>query len=193
MRRLLLTLLAGLLVLPAAVLTAPAAHACSCDRPDAQEALSRSDVIARVSVVREGEQDGERVYDLLVEREWKGPGHSFAQLRTAQETTACGLALREGQGYVLFASEREGGGWASSWCTATFAVGAQDPTVTQAEIEERYGAGTVPMPPSDHVESTGLPWAIIAAGALVVGVLGVVGVGLLLLLLGVGRDRPGAR
>lgn len=171
-----MTLLACLLALPVAVLTAPAAHACSCDRPERASALE-SEVIAEVLVEGEERVGHDRVYDLRVVRQWHGSGAASVRLTTGADVTACGLRLVEGERYLLFAHERDGGGWQSSWCTATSRVGAKDVVVTRADIEERHGTGTVPA--SDHVESHRgwgpVPWLLLAG--LATGVLALLGGG----------------
>jgi hypothetical protein len=171
-----MTLLACLLALPVAVLTAPAAHACSCDRPERESALE-SEVIAEVLVEGEERVGHDRVYDLHVVRRWSGSGPSSVRLTTGGDVTACGLQLVEGERYLLFAHERDGGGWQSSWCTATSGVGAEDPVVTRADIEERHGTGMVPVPASDHVVSADaggpVPWLLLAGlAAAVLALLG---------------------
>lgn len=176
MRRLLLSLLTCLLALPVAVLTAAPAHACSCERPERESTLEESDLIAEVTVTGEHEADRDRIYDLQVQREWKGPGAGQIQVSTGRDVTACGLALREGRSYVLFAHGSREQGWSSSWCTATFAVGTQTTIVSRADVEQRYGAGTVPAAGdvvdrrSDEVSTWEqlmradlVPWAILAA------------------------------
>lgn len=186
-----MTLLTALLALPVAVLTAPAAHACSCPPPESESTLSQSDLIAEVTVTGADVVAGDRVYDLRVEREWKGPGRATARLTTARDVTACGLLLDVGQSYILFANERASGGWQSSWCTATFKVGAQTTIVSRADIEEHHGSGTVPVRSSDEVTTSDLirdadpvPWLILSAAVLLVIM---VGLGLAL----VRRGSPG--
>lgn len=176
MRRLLLTLLSCLLTLPLAVLVAPAAHACSCSAPDPQISLGESDLIAEVTVLRESEEHDKRVYDLQVQRAWKGIDDTHMELTTELEGTACGLRLREGESYVLFANDIDGEGWTASSCTATFGASAKDPIVTRADIEAEYGPPMVPTPRASDAESTWdvwpgddlMPWLILGGSLLVV-------------------------
>ncbi len=167
-------LVAAVLSLPVIVATAPCAYACDCDRPTPESSISGSDLIAEVTVLDEAERDGKRVYELQVERAWKGDPSGREQVSTETQVTACGLQLAEGERYVLFAGGSEDEGWTSSWCTATFGVGAEDPPVTRADIEAELGEGTVPEPPPGDVvtEETIAPWAIIAGVVVLIAAAG---------------------
>jgi hypothetical protein len=98
------------------------------------------------------------------------------ELTTELEGTACGLRLREGESYVLFANDIDGEGWTASSCTATFGASAKDPIVTRADIEAEYGTATVPTPRASDAESTWdvwpgddlMPWVILGGSLLVV-------------------------
>ena len=150
MRRLLLPLLAALLALPVVVLTAPAAQACSCAVSSPARLVDRAALVAQVEVAARDEHTsadgmaGSR-YDVVVRREWKGPGQQRIAVVSRDDSASCGVRLVVGREYLLLAT-RSGGAWRVDLCggTTMLAAGARQGTVTVADVEARLGAGPTP-------------------------------------------------
>lgn len=151
MRRLLLPLLAALLALPVVVLTAPAAQACSCAVSSPARLVDRAALVARVEVAARDEHTsadgmaGSR-YDVVVRREWKGPGQQRVTVVSRDDSASCGVRLGVGREYLVLAT-RAGDAWRVELCggTTVLTSGAPQGAVTVADVEERLGAGTTPV------------------------------------------------
>lgn len=150
MRRLLLPLLAALLALPVVVLTAPAAQACSCAVSSPARLVDRAALVAQVEVAARDEHTsadgmaGSR-YDVVVRREWKGPGQQRIAVVSRDDSASCGVRLAVGREYLLLGTPA-GDAWRVELCggTTVLASGTPQGAVTVADVEERLGAGTTP-------------------------------------------------
>lgn len=158
MRRLLLSLLAALLALPVMVLTAPAAQACSCAVSSPSRLVERAALVAQVEVVARDEHTsadgmaGSR-YDVVVRREWKGPGQQRVAVVSRDDSASCGVRLAVGREYLLLGT-RAGDAWRVDLCggTTALAPGTPQGAVTVADVKERLGAGTTPAAASPSPE-----------------------------------------
>jgi hypothetical protein len=121
----LFTLVLGLLLF--SLVSAPAAHACSCTALTFEQAADAADLIADVSVGSALGQDGSDVtYSAVVDTVWKGEESRTITLRTAEETTACGLGrIAAGTRLLVWATGADGA-YSSTWCALPADGGPDD-------------------------------------------------------------------
>ena len=106
--------LAPLFVAGAVALGAPeAAHACSCmpwkgpiPAMESSSAVFLGTVEAKAEV--KGEFGNEHVYTVTVEKRWKGEVEGQVEVRTADNSAACGIVMETGTRYLVFASGQPG-------------------------------------------------------------------------------------
>ncbi|KRE37826.1 hypothetical protein ASG73_09365 [Janibacter sp. Soil728] len=165
-------ILVALLGLPVLVVTAPAAHACSCARTTPASLLRAADLVAEVRVQTTRSDGGRVVHRADVWRAWKGPTGPSLEVRTAKNGAACGMHLEPGRRYVLIATGSEEQGWQVGSCGGTFPYDEGGSLVTWEDVVAEYGVGTVTEAASDEVSTHDLlpdaaaeaaPWVILSA------------------------------
>lgn len=178
MRRLLMTLLTCLLVLPVAVLTAPAAHACSCAGVTPAEQLAAADLVVEGRVTAVTEAGRERTYTLAVTRSWRGSQNDVVRVRTKRDEAECGTTLSDDPQIVL--ARASGETWTTGLCDGRVLTGdGRLGPITAQQVESELGQGTPSgvdvsePPPSDEVVTESgyglLPWILGGAAVLLGG------------------------
>ena len=137
--------LGALLACSALVLAAPTpAFACSCESPDLARQSERADVVFVATIDSVTEVGKQFEYAVTATRAYKGEVERETTVRTAQDTSACGLGeLRPGTDYLFLATGTQMPFKATS-CSGS---GPQSvPRVTQ--VEEVLGEGEAILPPT---------------------------------------------
>ncbi|KRF12413.1 hypothetical protein ASG90_15725 [Nocardioides sp. Soil797] len=159
--RVLLRLLAVLgLAAASLVLFGAPAQACSCMAPKTDKQYAAADAVFTGSVVGATKSgpgtSGEIVYDVEVDRSFKGDVEDTVQVATAASSASCGLeGIPKGADYLFFGvavAEREG------MVTANLCGGSapvRDRLVKK--VEAVAGAGTSTPSPSAEASSSGAP------------------------------------
>lgn len=142
-------LVAGLLVVLAALLPGRPAAACDCIDMTDDEARASADAVFRGEVV--DVRDGEEftlVATLDVAEAWEGPWAGEVpgtlEVTTPEEVTACGYRFVVGEEYLVFASGDEQR-LSTTWCQRT--AGAASASATLASWGEGELAVGAPAPP----------------------------------------------
>lgn len=148
LRRALGLLVATVVALGLALVTAPAAQACTCGGDELGTALGRADVVGMVTPTSETTTTpptglGERRYEVTVERVYRGDVGATATVVTAEHSAACGAALRPGESQLLVAGERDGMLTTTS-CAGRYRDGSRFVSMTQADVERALGPGAAP-------------------------------------------------
>ncbi|MBI4349637.1 MAG: hypothetical protein HY553_22570 [Elusimicrobia bacterium] len=105
-----------------AILTARAASACSCRRPDPpRQALDRAAAVFAGRVVAMTEENPRRDgmmssmdpfrIEFAVSRSWKGPRRKALAARTVRDGASCGYRFEPGKEYLVFAYTDGGELW----------------------------------------------------------------------------------
>lgn len=172
-----MTLLTCLLVLPVAVLTAPAAHACSCAGVTPAEQLAAADLVVEGRVTAVTEAGRERTYTLAVTRSWRGSQNDVVTVRTKRDEAECGTTLSDDPQIVL--ARASGETWTTGLCDGRVLTGdGRLGPITAQQVESELGQGTPsggdvsePVPPYDEVVTESgyglLPWFL--GGAVLLG------------------------
>lgn len=99
------------------MVSAPSAYACSCVGYDFEEAAEAADLIADVTVGPEIANDqGDATYFTVVDTVWKGEESRSIELRTHEQTTACGLGPIEDGTSLLVWAYGGAGQYSTTWC-----------------------------------------------------------------------------
>lgn len=126
---------------------APATHACSCIAPEPpQESLAKSAAVfsGKVTLVK-SDSDLQQVIAIDVTNVWKGVSSNKVALTTAKDSAACGVNFEEGKEYIIYAYNNEDGDLATSLCSRTHEVTANDEDITA------LGAGNPVVAPTTSV------------------------------------------
>ena len=165
MKRVLLEvpLFLGLVVALFLVAPAPVAHACSCAMRGTQQQVEGADVVVRGTITGLRDPGGASsgrlmTYEVAVAEVFKGKSTATTSLRSAAWGGSCGIEVREGLEYLLFA-RRVGSDLRTGLCDGTRPV--SDELVT--EVEAVTGPGTLVDAPtstaSPEATPTGTPLA----------------------------------
>lgn len=119
----------GAVPLVAAVLAgwvgASGAQACSCaEAPSVQDAWRDSEavfvgVVESIGLAQDALDAQDVVVRMSVAAAWKGAQEPQAQLRTARNEAACGVAFMTGREYLVYATRDGTGGLRTNLCTRT--------------------------------------------------------------------------
>ena len=131
-------LLAALATLAVASLAPSMGAACSCMRVPPETALAEHDAVFEGRVVSvEPEGDRLRVRFEVVQQ-WKGVTTETVELRTANNSAACGVAFEADTSWLVYADAEEGG-YVTGLCSRTARMSDAE------EDREFLGAGEVPV------------------------------------------------
>lgn len=168
---------AFLLAVPASVLGACPASACSCRPPDPARTAREADFIARVRVeaVAGPDQHGDLTMRLAVVELFKGGEETEVTFLTPQATTACGLGRwRDGTvamivGFVTRGTADEGkADYAGGWCSL---ISYEEATKHLGAPHAPTGEPSTLVPPIDPririLQAAAIGAAVVGAGVLI--------------------------
>lgn len=149
-------LVASLALIVVLFATSHEAQACSClpPGPVAQE-FERADAVFIGSIARARQEDRFFVIAMEVKSSWKGVEEGEIELRTAQDTAACGYPFEYGKAYIVYASKSDGELWASLCSRTRLLQGGEDEVraldevakvKTSLECEEEASEGSELFP-----------------------------------------------
>lgn len=168
--------LLSLLAAVTAVVVAPSsAYACSCAGDSLRDHLQRADVVVQGTIedlhelgnpLRINRSSGDEVvYDVSVDRVYKGAGGPVTRIHSVVSGASCGLEVRVGGRYILFA-DRHGADqklW-GSLCGGTAPADAE----LVAEVEAAVGGSSPPDPTIGPPPRAGAGLPLFMAGGAVV-------------------------
>lgn len=131
------------LLVAVALLAARTAEACSCMMPGPPEAALKNAVAVFVANIDEVEQRGRvRRATARVVRAWKGArAGALVELRTPAHSAACGVDVRAGEPWLVYATGREDGALLVTLCSRTAHLTLAQADIAALDAAARAGSG----------------------------------------------------
>ncbi len=125
------------------------AFACSCfsyenSNERFQAYFDNADLVIQGIPMEYAEEDT-RMYNVSVEKVWKGRADAYMSVVTAIDSATCGIELRKNERYIIFASKGDDGMYDTGLCSGTIATA--DGTEIIEWLEMYDGEGVVSWSP----------------------------------------------